>query len=95
MIFKYLCTKISSHYCHRLTGFQADVQKSSEKADLALRTVPSIEQEIENAEQLIRQAGEALMGANKNALEAKTNAQQAQEKYAEQASKTFCNFLFR
>lgn len=27
------------------------------------------------------------MGANKNALEAKTNAQHAQEKYAEQASK--------
>ncbi|XP_039963355.1 laminin subunit gamma-1 [Bactrocera neohumeralis] len=79
--------KEANNTYHTLAGFQADVQKSSEKADLALKTVPSIELEIENAEQLIRQAGEALMGANKNALEAKTNAQSAQEKYAEQASK--------
>lgn len=70
-----------------LAGFQSDVQRSSEKAALALQTVPSIEMEIKNADNLIRQAGEALEGANKNANEAKSNAQEAQEKYAEQASK--------
>ncbi|ALC43661.1 LanB2 [Drosophila busckii] len=72
---------------NKLSGFQADVQKSSEKADKALETVPSIDREIQNAGDLIRQAEEALAGANKNANEAKDNAQQAQEKYAEQASK--------
>lgn len=79
--------KEANNTYHTLAGFQADVQKSSEKANLALQTVPSIEQEIEKAENLIRQAQEALEGANKNANEAKMNAQEAQQKYAEQASK--------
>lgn len=79
--------KEANNTYHTLARFQTDVQKSSEKAALALRTVPGIETEIASAETLIKQADEALAGANKNANEAKTNAQEAQEKYAEQASK--------
>lgn len=75
------------YFCILYIGFQFDVQKSSEQAKNALKTIPLIEEEIENAETLIRQAEEALAGANKNANEAKQNAQEAQQKYAEQASK--------
>lgn len=79
--------KDATNTYNTLSGFQSDVQQSSEKANLALQTVPSIRQEIDHAGNLIRQAGEALEGANKNANDAKTNAQEAQEKYAQQASK--------
>lgn len=79
--------KEANNTYNTLAGFQSDVQKSSEMAALALETVPKIEQEIEHAGKLINQAAEALEGANKNANEAKNNAQEAQEKYAEKASK--------
>lgn len=70
-----------------LAGFQSQVQNSSEAASLALQTVPSIEEQIQKAEQMVIEANESLNGAHKNALAARTNAQDAQEKYAEQASK--------
>lgn len=79
--------KDANNTYNTLSGFQSDVQQSSEKAALALQTEGSISNEIDHASNLIRQAGEALEGANKNANDAKTNAQEAQEKYAQQASK--------
>ncbi|XP_055378436.1 laminin subunit gamma-1 [Condylostylus longicornis] len=72
---------------YTLADFQADVQKSSENAQLALKTVPGIENEIKIAEGMIRDAEMALSGALGNANEARKNAQEAQEKFAEQASK--------
>lgn len=50
--------KEANNTYNTLAGFQADVQESSEKAEMALRTVPSIEEEIENAEILIAQAAD-------------------------------------
>lgn len=86
---------ITLKYFRLYVGFQFDVQKSSERAKDALKTIPLIENEIENAETLIRQAEEALAGANKNANEAKQNAQEAQQKYAEQASKVSQNIRIK
>ncbi|XP_013114833.1 laminin subunit gamma-1 [Stomoxys calcitrans] len=79
--------KEANNTYHTLAGFQADVEKSAANAELALKTVGSIEAEINKADDLIRQAERALEGANKNADEAKMNAQEAQQKFAEQASK--------
>lgn len=79
--------KDANNTYNTLSGFQSDVQQSSQKAELALQTEGSISNEIDHASNLIYQAGEALEGANKNANDAKTNAQEAKEKYALQASK--------
>lgn len=72
---------------HRLSGFQSAVQKSEEKAKLALQTVDGIEREINEADNMIETAENALRGAKENANEARKNAQDAQKKFAEQASK--------
>lgn len=63
------------------------MQQSSQKAELALNTVPQIKERISEAIQTVEKAEDALSGANINAEEAKRNAEEAQKKYAEQASK--------
>lgn len=62
------------------------MKKSEEKADLALQTVPGIEKKIKDAESLISKAEEELKTAQKDALKAKENAQEAESKYAIKAS---------
>lgn len=71
---------------HTLAGFKNQVEKSKEDANKALESVRAIEQQIEKANELNHKAKNSLRDAQNNANEAKKNAQDAQLKYAEQAS---------
>jgi coxsackievirus/adenovirus receptor len=62
------------------------VQDSKYKAEDALGLVPEIRQLIADAENKTGDARQALAGAEHNAQIARDTAQEAQQKYAEQAS---------
>lgn len=78
--------KEASNTYNTLVGFSADMKKSEQQADLALETVAGIEKQIRDAEALISAAEEELRTAQKDALKAKENAQEAENKYAITAS---------
>lgn len=86
--------KEASNTYNTLIGFSADMKKSEEQADLALETVAGIDKQIKDAETLIRKAEEELRTAQKDALKAKENAQEAENKYAIQASEVGCLLFF-
>jgi coxsackievirus/adenovirus receptor len=69
-----------------VTDFDQQVQDSKYKAEDALRLVPEIRQQIADAENKTGDARQALAGAEHNAQIARDTAQEAQQKYAEQAS---------
>lgn len=100
--------KKANNTYHLLQSFSSEVQKSSEAAEIALRDVPAIRQQIRDTEDIIRRAEDvrlifvfvlfyvlccktflfqALEESYNNADRAKENAQEAQERYADQASK--------
>jgi coxsackievirus/adenovirus receptor len=62
------------------------VQDSKYKADDALALVPMIRKLIADALNKTDDARQALIGAEHNAQIARNTAQEAQQKYAEQAS---------
>lgn len=70
-----------------LSGFQNQVEDSKATASKALESVPKIEEDILNANELNSKAERALVGAQANANSAKKKAEDAQKTYAEQASK--------
>lgn len=80
---------------HTLSGFKNQVEESKQKAAEALKSVPSIKRQIENAIELIANSEAALKNANINAAESRSNAQTAQKKYAEEASKLADNIKKR
>ncbi|XP_069688400.1 laminin subunit gamma-1 [Periplaneta americana] len=69
-----------------LQEFDHQVQESKDKAQDALGLVPEIRQLIADAENKTGDAKLALAGAEHNAQIARDTAQEAQQKYAEQAS---------
>ncbi|KAL1456196.1 hypothetical protein WDU94_000943, partial [Cyamophila willieti] len=69
-----------------ITEFDKQVQDSKDKATSALKTIPTINDLIVDAQGKTRAAHENLEGAEVNAQRAKIVAQEAQTKYAEQAS---------
>lgn len=69
-----------------VTDFDQQVQDSKYKAEDALGLVPEIRQLIVDAENKTGDAKQALAGAEHNAQIARDTAQEAQQKYAEQAS---------
>jgi coxsackievirus/adenovirus receptor len=62
------------------------VQDSKYKAEDAQASVPEIRQLITDAQNKTDYARQALIGAEHNAQIARDTAQEAQQKYAEQAS---------
>ena len=62
------------------------MQNSKYKAEDALASVPEIQQLITDAQNKTEDARKALIGAEHNAQVARDTAQEAQQKYAEQAS---------
>ena len=62
------------------------MQDSKYKAEDALALVPEIRQLITDAQNKTDYARQALIGAEHNAQIARDTAQEAQQKYAEQAS---------
>ncbi|GFG33810.1 hypothetical protein Cfor_03510 [Coptotermes formosanus] len=69
-----------------LEEFDKQVQESKYKAEDALALVPEIRQLIADAQNKTDDARQALFGAEHNAQIARDTAQEAQQKYAEQAS---------
>jgi len=69
-----------------LQEFDQQVQDSKYKAEDALASVPEIRQLIADAQNKTDDARRALIGAEYNAQIARDTAQEAQQKYAEQAS---------
>lgn len=51
--------KKANNTYHLLQSFQSEVQKSSENAKIALKDVPSITQQIQDTEDIIKKAEEA------------------------------------
>jgi coxsackievirus/adenovirus receptor len=76
----------SENYVYFTTEFDQQVQDSKYKAEDALGLVPEIRQLIADAENKTDDARQALAGAEHNAQIARDTAQEAQQKYAEQAS---------
>lgn len=76
--------------CSHLSEFDNQVQESRAQAPLALQQVPKIKQLIDEAKKKTDNARQALAGAQSNSQIARDSAQDAQLKYAEQASKV-CN----
>lgn len=71
---------------HVVLEFDQQVQDSKYKAEDALSLVPEIRQLITDAENKTDNAKQALAGAEHSAQAARDTAQEAQQKYAEQAS---------
>lgn len=68
-----------------LKGFDQEVQASKDKAGVAMRKFPEVENMVTDAESKTREAQDALSGALQNATEARGFAQDA-KRIAEQAS---------
>jgi coxsackievirus/adenovirus receptor len=66
--------------------FDQQVQASKSKALEALSSVPKIQKLIADAQNKTNDARQALIGAEVDAQNARDTAQEAQQKYAEQAS---------
>ena len=62
-----------------ITGFDQRVQSSKDQAEEALKKIPTIEDQIAAAEETTRDARDDLSDAERNAILARSIAEQAQE----------------
>jgi coxsackievirus/adenovirus receptor len=85
LVWKHYETGTLNYLCS-VIDFDQQVQESKYKAEDALHFVPEIRQLIADAENKTGDARQALAGAEHNAQIARDTAQEAQQKYAEQAS---------